>query len=317
MSHKISNRKIIGRFTFFLLFLVALLFGPANTLNWIAVWIYIIIYLCFGIMVLSWLRRNNPELPKERLTFLKKSAKGWDKIIMLAATILFIALFLITGFATAIMLEAAGVIGPELTLYRSGILLPEILQVPQAFLMALVAAFLLVLVLALRRGVGWKIFLVISVIFFFGIATLYYSARPEIVTPPPVQLTPEQIEVHHFVSAFHVAASNHSVTKVIPFFAQDAIMVLPDGTLLKGIDMIKSYYEEEFTRYRQYILSGKASEIEVVDNRATATYSSGLRVWTLGATQPPLTLYREVFTLIRIDDTWKIETLVMTPRGAE
>ena len=81
--------------------------------------------------------------------------------------------------------------------------------------------------------------------------------------------------------------------------------------------MIKSYYEEEFTRYRQYILSGKASEIEVVDNRATATYSSGLRVWTLGATQPPLTLYREVFTLIRIDDTWKIETLVMTPRGAE
>lgn len=226
---------------------------------------------------------------------------------------------LIAGFASAVVLEAIGVVGPERGLYPSGVLLPEILQIPQGFLVALVAALLLVLLLALRRRAGWKVFSAILVIFLLGAATLHYSTRPEIVTPPPppVQLTGEQIEVDRFVNAFHVTVSNRSVSKIIPFFAEDAVMVLPDGTLIKGIDMIKSYYEEEFTQYRQYILSGKASKIELVDNRATAIYSSGLRVWALGATLPPYIPYREVFTLIRIDDKWKIETLVVTPRGAE
>lgn len=98
MPYKISNRNIIIRFALFPLFLGALLFGPANTLNWPSAWIYITIYLSFGVVLVSWLRKNNPELLKERMAFLKKSAKGWDKIIVLVATILFVALFSIIGF---------------------------------------------------------------------------------------------------------------------------------------------------------------------------------------------------------------------------
>ena len=85
MTNKISNRQILIRFALFPLFLGALLFGPANTLNWIAAWIYIIIYLGFGIILVLWMRKNNLGLLKERMTILKSSAKGWDKIIILLA----------------------------------------------------------------------------------------------------------------------------------------------------------------------------------------------------------------------------------------
>ncbi|WP_455369981.1 methyltransferase family protein [[Eubacterium] cellulosolvens] len=98
MSINISNKKIILRFMLFPLVLGSLLFIPANTLDWPAAWIYIIIYMCFGIMVLSWLRRNNPELLKERMIFLKKTAHRWDKIIVLGSTVFFVALYAVPGF---------------------------------------------------------------------------------------------------------------------------------------------------------------------------------------------------------------------------
>jgi protein-S-isoprenylcysteine O-methyltransferase Ste14 len=98
MSIGISNKSIILRFLLFPLVLGAMLFIPANTVNWPAAWIYIIIYMCFGIIVVSWLRRNNPALLKERATFLKKTAHRWDKIIVVGSTVLFVALFFIPGF---------------------------------------------------------------------------------------------------------------------------------------------------------------------------------------------------------------------------
>jgi protein-S-isoprenylcysteine O-methyltransferase Ste14 len=94
----IFNRKIVLRVLLFPLILGVLLFIPANTLDWPAAWIYIIIYMCFGITVVSWLRRNNPELLKERMIFLKKTAHRWDKIIVLGSTILFVALYAVPGF---------------------------------------------------------------------------------------------------------------------------------------------------------------------------------------------------------------------------
>ena len=98
MSDHISIRNLIIRFTLFPLIMGVLLFVPANTLDWPAAWIYIIIYICSGIMVVSWLRKNNPELLKERMTFLKKTAHRWDKIIVLGSTVLFVALFAVPGF---------------------------------------------------------------------------------------------------------------------------------------------------------------------------------------------------------------------------
>lgn len=226
---------------------------------------------------------------------------------------------LMAGFAVAIILETIGVLGPEISLYPPGTLLSQILQVPHAFLVVLATAFLLAVLAALHRGASWKALLVILIVFSIAASGLYYYGRTEAVQPttPPLQLTEEQVEIDRLINAFHVAVSNRSVTKAVSFFTDDAIMVLPDGTLVRNASMIRRYYEGEFTRYHQYIVYGKAARIEVTDNRATAIYSSGLRAWTLGATQPPYIPYRETFTLVRLGDTWKIETLVMTARGAE
>ena len=98
MSINIPYKKIILRFLLFPIILGAWLFIPANTIDWPAAWIYIIIYMCFGVIVVVWLRKNNPALLKERMTFLKKTAYRWDKIIVLGSTVLFIALFSIPGF---------------------------------------------------------------------------------------------------------------------------------------------------------------------------------------------------------------------------
>jgi protein-S-isoprenylcysteine O-methyltransferase Ste14 len=85
-------------FILFPIFLGALLFIPSNTLDWSAAWVYIIIFMCFEIAIVSWLRMNDPRLLKDQKTFMKKSAKLWDKIIILASTVLFIILFTIPGF---------------------------------------------------------------------------------------------------------------------------------------------------------------------------------------------------------------------------
>ncbi len=94
----ISGSKIIARFTMALLFYAALLFVPAGTLNWPEAWLFISVYFAWAIPVVVWLKKNNPGLLEERMRIFKKPAKGWDKLIILAATILFIAMFAVAGF---------------------------------------------------------------------------------------------------------------------------------------------------------------------------------------------------------------------------
>jgi uncharacterized membrane protein YedE/YeeE/ketosteroid isomerase-like protein len=226
---------------------------------------------------------------------------------------------LMVGFASAKMLEVLGLLGPEVSLFPPETLLPQILQVSSALLIILAAAFLLAVLVALYRGAGWRVLAIILLIFSISLGIIYYHERTETIQPtaPPVRLTEDQIEVARFIDDFHVTLSNRSSSKAASFFTDDAVMVLPGGTIVKNATMIKRYYEEEFTRYHQYIVYGRASRIQVIDDKATAIYSSGLRAWTLGATQPPYIPYRETFTLIRQGDSWKIESLVMTARGAE
>jgi uncharacterized membrane protein YedE/YeeE len=59
---------------------------------------------------------------------------------------------LMTGFASAMTLEAVGVIGPEFGLYPPGVLLPQILRIPTFLLVPLIAVVLLVLMLTLRHN---------------------------------------------------------------------------------------------------------------------------------------------------------------------
>ena len=68
----------------------------------------------------------------------------------LSSVVAFLGLMM--GFASAMTLQAIGVIGPEYGLYPPGVLLPQILRTPTSLLVFLIAVALIVLMLTLRHN---------------------------------------------------------------------------------------------------------------------------------------------------------------------
>ena len=77
-------------------FLLGLLFGSAGTLNWPEAWLYLAIYFLAVSGLMIWLKKNSPDLLKERMT-VKKDSKSWDKKIILAYTLCFMIMIVVTG----------------------------------------------------------------------------------------------------------------------------------------------------------------------------------------------------------------------------
>lgn len=76
--------------------LLALLFVPAGTLNWPEAWLFLILYFSYVVGAVIWLKKNDPDLLRERMS-IKKDVKGWDKSIMRAYTLLIMILLTVTG----------------------------------------------------------------------------------------------------------------------------------------------------------------------------------------------------------------------------
>lgn len=133
MVQKISNIRIIIRFIIGFIIYGAIVFGAAGTLNWPEAWIFFIIYFSFAIILVVWLKKNNPELLKERMTIYKKSAKRWDKIIMLISIPFFIGLVIVPGLETvrfewtdvSLSLEILGFIGIIIAYITSFLVMKE------------------------------------------------------------------------------------------------------------------------------------------------------------------------------------------------
>jgi protein-S-isoprenylcysteine O-methyltransferase Ste14 len=69
-----------------------LLFASAGTVRWIGAWAFIVIMLALIVIVSLMLAEHDPDLLKERLALpLQSGQKGWDKILMVALLVLFIA----------------------------------------------------------------------------------------------------------------------------------------------------------------------------------------------------------------------------------
>ena len=88
---KTTIKVIIG-----IIVLLLLLFGSAGTIYWIEAWILIIIYFIYVLGSFIWLKKNNPELLKER-TSRRNEGKWWDKIILTIYTILLMFMLVICG----------------------------------------------------------------------------------------------------------------------------------------------------------------------------------------------------------------------------
>jgi protein-S-isoprenylcysteine O-methyltransferase Ste14 len=91
-----SKAQTIIRAILTALLLLALLFVPAGTLNWPEAWIFLLLYFTIVSGVLLLLKKNSPDLLKER-TAQKKDTKSWDKVIMMSYTLLLVAFLILSG----------------------------------------------------------------------------------------------------------------------------------------------------------------------------------------------------------------------------
>jgi protein-S-isoprenylcysteine O-methyltransferase Ste14 len=93
---KSSKLKDTVRIIATIIFLLALIFVPAGTLNWPEAWLLLGLYFFAVGGCLIWLRKNDPELLKERRS-VRKDVKPWDKRIILAYTILLLIMLALAG----------------------------------------------------------------------------------------------------------------------------------------------------------------------------------------------------------------------------
>lgn len=98
MKQNLKNFKLgtIIRAALTLAIMLTLIFLPAGTLRWPEAWIFLSVYLSMISGILIWLKKNSPDLLKERMSK-KKQAKTWDKIIIRIYSLLLIFLLGIPG----------------------------------------------------------------------------------------------------------------------------------------------------------------------------------------------------------------------------
>jgi len=88
--------RVIVRLAVMLGVLAAVLFGSAGRLDWVAAWWFIGAYGLFLALYATWGLFRDPEQLRERGR-MAPNVKGWDKTIIGAYTLLFLALFIVTG----------------------------------------------------------------------------------------------------------------------------------------------------------------------------------------------------------------------------
>jgi len=97
MSSKVSTIRIVIRFAVAVIALSAAFFGSAGTFSWPEAWVYMIVQFSFSAVLTLWLKQHNPDLLNERMIFLKKSAKVWDKVIVLICTVVCVPYLVLPG----------------------------------------------------------------------------------------------------------------------------------------------------------------------------------------------------------------------------
>ncbi len=96
VAEKTSKIKNIIRGIALLGSLMALFFGSAGTFNWPEAWIFLFLYAAAVTGMVSWLKKNDPDLLKERMSR-RKDAKTWDKIILVTYSVLVMIMLAFAG----------------------------------------------------------------------------------------------------------------------------------------------------------------------------------------------------------------------------
>jgi protein-S-isoprenylcysteine O-methyltransferase Ste14 len=126
MVSEISGAKLALRLLATFVVMSAAFFGSAGTIAWSRAWLYMIIQFSFWTVTGLWLKKHNPQLLKERMVFLKRDTKGWDKIIIVVSTLLFIPYLLLPGL-DAVRYQWSSVPGPVSAVGYAGVTLSLLL----------------------------------------------------------------------------------------------------------------------------------------------------------------------------------------------
>lgn len=99
MSNKdLSGLKIALKTVLMIIFFLVLIFVPAGTFKWPEAWIFLLFYFSWLTAVIIWLKKNDPELLKERMTARKKkNVKRWDKVFVFAYSLAAVGLNVLIG----------------------------------------------------------------------------------------------------------------------------------------------------------------------------------------------------------------------------
>jgi protein-S-isoprenylcysteine O-methyltransferase Ste14 len=121
MAASISTARIALHFAIWFGVICATLFGAAGTLAWREAWLYVGVQVALSASLAIWLKRHNPELLQNRMTFWHGTAKGWDKAFILVSTAVFIPWSILPGL-DAVRFQWSQVSLPVKTLGFAGIL---------------------------------------------------------------------------------------------------------------------------------------------------------------------------------------------------
>ena len=84
----VNRTLLIGQSIGFFILFALCLFVPAGTWNWVAGWVFLVLFFGFYVGVTAWLYRHNPSLVQERTRLGGSNQKGWDKILFTAILVL-------------------------------------------------------------------------------------------------------------------------------------------------------------------------------------------------------------------------------------
>ncbi len=77
-----TDGKLLLKFTIYMLFVSAILFLSAGTVNWAMAWLYVGVMIAIGLISRMIVIRTSPDLIAERSKFLKaEGIKAWDKVL--------------------------------------------------------------------------------------------------------------------------------------------------------------------------------------------------------------------------------------------
>lgn len=132
-DHDALVRKLVTQTVLWLAITGAVLFLAAGTLRWPEAWVFLGVWLAGGLYSGLLLAKKNPDILAERLRPpMQQAQKGWDRPLLVAILVGWVALHIVAGLdvgyglsAVPCWLEIGGAIGFALSIYVFHIVMRE------------------------------------------------------------------------------------------------------------------------------------------------------------------------------------------------